>query len=360
MISSKFFPFLFLLLNCIFFPLNTAAKDTVKTPTNIKGQTKAILVIHGGAGVDTGMSSAAQAEYEKALNEALLAGFAVWKKKASAVDVVAASVCVLEDNPLFNAGRGAVFSHDGKNELDAAIMDGRNREAGSVASVTVIRNPILAAIAVMRKSSHVMLVGSGAEKFASENQIEIVDPKFFWTQKRWDELQEKLKPAAGNLKSDNGKSSSSRASVYLSADHRFGTVGAVALDSDGNLAAGTSTGGLTNKRWGRVGDSPIIGAGTYANNDSCAVSCTGEGEWFIRNTVAADIAARVRYKHDSVKVAADAVIHGVLGPGKGEGGLIVIDPKGNFAMDYNSPGMFRGWIGEDGIPHSFIYAAPSR
>lgn len=304
-----------------------------------------VIVVHGGAGVDPGLTEAQQSEYHKGLADALQAGYAVWKNGGVAVDVVEACVRSLEDNPLFNAGKGAVFTHDGKNELDASIMDGRTREAGAVASVTVIKNPITAAIAVMRKSKHVMLVGEGANQFAKEQGLELVDPKYFWTQKRWDDLQKKLNP--------DGKPKSM---LVPSVDHKYGTVGAVVLDKSGNLAAGTSTGGLTNKRWGRVGDSPVIGAGTFADNQSCAVSCTGEGEWFIRFNVASDLAARVKYQHTPLKKAADAIIHGVLSaPDNGEGGLICLDRKGNFAMTFNSPGMFRGYIGADGKPHTFVY-----
>lgn len=321
-----------------------------------KSAEKAVLVIHGGAGVEAGLSQSEQREYEKGLKEALDAGYASWKRGDEAVDIVKSAVCKLEDNPLFNAGRGAVFSHEGKNELDAAIMDGRDRKAGAVAAVTTVKNPILAAIAVMQKSPHVMLVGTGADTFAQERGLEIVDQKYFFTQKRWDDLQKKIDEESRKKGAvpDEG-SPKSGAFQQCRVDHKFGTVGAVALDSKRNLAAGTSTGGLTNKRWGRVGDSPVIGAGTYASNDCCAVSCTGEGEWFIRNTVASDLAARVRYKHSSVSAAAKAIIHGVLDQNHGEGGLIVIDGKGNFAMDFNSPGMFRGWVGEDGVTHAFVY-----
>lgn len=321
-----------------------------------KAADRAVLVIHGGAGVEAGLSESEQREYENGLKEALDAGYAAWKRGDEAVDIVKSAVCKLEDNPLFNAGRGAVFSHEGKNELDAAIMDGRDRKAGAVAGVSTVKNPILAAIAVMQQSPHVLLVGAGADTFAKERGLEIVDQKYFYTQKRWDDLQKKI----DDEKKKKSEVPGSRvgpmsASQKLRVDHKFGTVGAVALDSKENLAAGTSTGGLTNKRWGRVGDSPVIGAGTYASNDCCAVSCTGEGEWFIRNTVAADLAARVRYKHSSVNAAAKAIVHGVLDPNHGEGGLIVIDRKGNFAMDFNSPGMFRGWIGADGVAHAFVY-----
>lgn len=303
---------------------------------------KPVLVIHGGAGVEPGMSKEDQEKYQKALEEALLSGYRAWKSGAPAVDVVAAAIEPMENSPLFNAGRGAVFTYEGKNELDAAVMDGKDRAAGSVASVTCIKNPILAAIAVMRNSKHVMLVGAGAEKFAREQGLESADSKYFWTQERFDDLQKKLKK-------ENAKSK------LPGSNHRLGTVGAVVLDKNGNLAAGTSTGGLTGKKWGRVGDSPVIGAGTFADNQSCAVSCTGEGEWFIRFNVASDLAARVKYTKCSVRKAADAIIHGVLAPDRGEGGLIALDRKGNFAMSFNSAGMFRGYICSDGKAHTFVY-----
>lgn len=305
---------------------------------------KPVILIHGGAGVDTGISPEAQEQYKAALNEALLAAYKVWKNGAQAVEVVEAAVKSLEDCPLFNAGKGAVFTHDGKNELDAAIMDGRDRKAGAVAGVTIIKNPISAAIAVMQKSPHVFLIGDGANQFAKEQGLEIVEPKYFWTQNRWDELQKKLQEKKTKSQLIDSKT-----------DHRFGTVGAVVRDWQGNLAAGTSTGGLTDKRWGRVGDSPVIGAGTFADNSSCAVSCTGEGEWFIRFTVAGDLAARVKYRHESVKKSADDIIHKVLGAGRGEGGLIALDRDGNYAMSFNSPGMFRGYVTADGKPHAFVY-----
>lgn len=310
-----------------------------------KESEKAIIVIHGGAGVEKGLSQQQMKEYQQGLDEALLAAYKARKEGREAVDVVEVAVRMLEDNPLFNAGRGAVFTREGKNELDAAIMDGATRKAGAVAGVTVVKNPITEAIAVMRKSPHVMLVGEGANQFARQEKLEIVDPKYFFTKTRWDDLQRKLNEEKGKHEKKSQRLP----------DHRYGTVGCVVVDNKGNLAAGTSTGGLTGKRWGRVGDSPVIGAGTFADNTSCAVSCTGEGEWFIRYTVASDLAARVKYLHQSVADAADELIHKVLGPGRGEGGLIVLDKAGNFAMPFNSDGMFRGYIGEDGVPHSFIY-----
>ncbi|HEV7240134.1 MAG TPA: isoaspartyl peptidase/L-asparaginase [Thermoanaerobaculia bacterium] len=298
-----------------------------------------MLVIHGGAGTITRASMSAEAEkqYRAGLEEALRTGHGVLTKGGSSIDAVEATIRVMEDNPLFNAGKGAVFTHEGRNELDAAIMEGKTKKAGSVAGVTIIRNPITAARAVMEKSAHVMMVGRGAELFATKMGLEIVDPSYFWTERRWKSLQQEL------LKEQQ------------QSDKKFGTVGAVAVDASGNLAAGTSTGGMTNKQFGRVGDAPIIGAGTYADNESCAVSATGHGEFFIRWTVAYDIAALMKYRGMSVQEASNEVIHKKLAPVKGEGGVIVLDAKGNFAMPFNSEGMYRGWIGADGVAHVEIY-----
>jgi len=307
-----------------------------------------MLVIHGGAGtiLKKNMTAEVEKQYRDALAEALRTGHAVLAKGGTSLDAVEATIRVMEDSPLFNAGKGAVFTHEGKNELDASIMEGKTKRAGAVAAVTTIKNPISAARAVMEKTKHVMLIGRGAEAFAKSAGLTIVDPKYFWTERRWKELQDEL---AAEKK---GKPVSEYA---VPADKKFGTVGAVALDRDGNLAAGTSTGGTSNKRWGRVGDSPIIGAGTYAENESCAVSATGTGEFFIRWTVAHDIAALVKYKGLSVKDAANEVINRKLKAVDGDGGVIVLDARGNFAMTFNTEGMYRGWIGADGVPHVEIY-----
>ena len=307
-----------------------------------------MLVIHGGAGTITraGMSAEAEKQYREALEQSLRIGHAVLARGGSSMDAVEASIRFMEDSPLFNAGKGAVFTHDGRNELDAAMMDGKTKKAGSIAGVTIIRNPITAARAVMEKSEHVMMVGRGAEMFATTMGLDIVDPTYFWTERRWKALQQKLVEEEGKKP---------KAELGFPDEKKFGTVGAVALDRSGNLAAGTSTGGMTNKKFGRVGDVPIIGAGTYAENESCAVSATGHGEFFIRWTVAYDIAALVKYRGLTVQQAADEVIHKKLAPVKGEGGVIVLDAKGNFAMPFNSEGMYRGWIGADGVPHVVIY-----
>ncbi|MDQ6802889.1 MAG: isoaspartyl peptidase/L-asparaginase [Acidobacteriota bacterium] len=297
-----------------------------------------MLVMHGGAGTITraSMTPDVEKQYREKLEEALRAGHAILAKGGTSLDAVEASIRILEDSPLFNAGKGAVFTHEGRNELDAAIMDGKNKRAGSVAGVTVVKNPISAARAVMEKSPHVMMAGHGADLFATQVGLEVVDPSYFWTERRWKELQRELQ------------------NEQPAASHK-GTVGAVALDQAGNLAAGTSTGGTTNKKYGRIGDSPIIGAGTYAENESVAVSCTGVGEYFIRWTAAHDIAALYKYKGMSVEAAGNAVINQKLKDANGEGGAIVLDAKGNFAMPFNSEGMYRGWVGADGVPHVLIY-----
>jgi len=308
---------------------------------------KTMFVMHGGAGTITRQSMTAEMEkqYRETLEQALRTGHGILAKGGTSIDAVEASIRILEDSPLFNAGKGAVFTHDGKNELDAAIMDGKTMKAGSVAGLTIVRNPISAARAVMEKSPHVMLIGRGAELFATKMGLEIVDPSYFWTERRWKALQQEL-------------TKSEHSSYSVPEEKKYGTVGAVALDRDGNLAAGTSTGGTTNKEFGRVGDSPVIGAGTYAANDSVAVSATGTGEYFIRWTVAYDIAALVKYKGMSVQEAGDEVIHRKLEnlkPTKGDGGVIILDRKGNFSMPFNTEGMYRGWIGDDGVPHVLIY-----
>ncbi len=316
--------------------------------TGQEAKKKTMLVIHGGAGTITRQSMSAEVEkqYRDALELALKTGHAILAKGGSSLDAVEATIRVMEDSPLFNAGKGAVFTHDGKNEMDASIMDGRTKAAGSVAGVTIIRNPITAARAVMEKSEHVMMVGRGAELFATQMGLEIVDPSYFWTERRWKALQQELQKEKPQAVLDFAP---------LDEPKKFGTVGAVALDVHGNLAAGTSTGGMTNKKYGRVGDAPIIGAGTYADNESCAVSATGHGEFFIRWTVAYDIAALMKYRGLSVKQAGDEVIHKKLAPVKGEGGVIILDRNGNFATPFNSEGMYRGHIGMDGVAHVGIY-----
>ena len=295
------------------------------------------LVIHGGAGVieRAALSPEREADYRARLAEALNAGYAVLERGGASLDAVTAAINVMEDSPLFNAGKGAVFNADGICELDASIMDGRTQAAGAVAGVHHIKNPINLARDVMLKSEHVMMVGEGAEKFARTLGYEMVPNEYFQTDWR----REQLKKA--QEKEKNGKErTASRPGDYFTRTLRWGTVGCVALDRAGNLAAGTSTGGMTNKKFGRVGDAPIIGAGTYASNATCAVSATGWGEYFIRVGVARDIAAQMEYRGTSVRAAAAATIAKVGWLG-GDGGVIALDARGNVAMEFNSPGMYR-------------------
>jgi beta-aspartyl-peptidase (threonine type) len=304
-----------------------------------------MLVIHGGAGTIEKDSTTPEMEktYKDMLVRALEQGYEILNNDGTALDAVEATIRFLEDTPLFNAGKGAVFTGQGKNELDASIMDGETLNAGSVASVTTIKNPITAARAVMEKTKHLLLVGRGAEIFAAAQGLDIVDPDYFFDQRRWDQLL-KVK------ESENASVDDPR-----TAEKKFGTVGALALDRRGNLAAGTSTGGLTNKMHGRVGDSPIIGAGTYANNKTCAVSGTGEGEYFMRNLVSYDVSALMEYGGMGVEEATEKVIHGKLTALGGKGGIIVLDKNGRVAMAFNTEGMYRGWVGPDGEFHAFMF-----
>jgi beta-aspartyl-peptidase (threonine type) len=298
-----------------------------------------VLVIHGGAGVIRKDLTPEKEKLVRAdLEAALSAGYAVLKDGGASLDAVTKAILVLEDSPRFNAGKGAVFTHDGRNELDSAIMDGATLRAGAIAGVHRVKNPVLLARAVMEKSPHVFLTGDGAEAFAKTVGIELVDPAYFRTDERWNQLQEALKAEAKGQQSSLGR-----------AIH-YGTVGAVALDKAGHLAAATSTGGMTNKRWGRVGDSPIIGAGTYANAH-CAVSATGWGEYYIRSVAAHDICARVEYGKQPVAKAADAVVMDVVPKLGGDGGVIALDANGNFATPFNTDGMYRGWVDRGGKVH---------
>ncbi len=303
------------------------------------------LAIHGGAGtIDRGaMTPEREKEYRHGLEQSLEAGAAILRKGGASLDAVEACVRTLEDNPLFNAGRGAVFTSAGTNEMDAAIMDGKTLKAGAVATLKHIKNPISLARLIMEKSPHVMLSGEGAEAFAQRNGFQLMDPKYFFTQERWDALQrvKKASPKKGEK------------SEVSDQDHH-GTVGAVALDRQGNLAAATSTGGTTNKLPGRVGDSPIIGAGTYANNATCAVSATGDGEYFIRASVAHEVSALIEDKGMSVRAAAEAALARAAQLG-GTGGMIAMDKNGDVAMPFNTSGMYRGLMNRDGTFQIDIY-----
>jgi beta-aspartyl-peptidase (threonine type) len=323
------------------------------TPIPSTGNHPIAIVIHGGAGTITrkDMTPEMDKQYRAGLKQALDAGYAVLKQGGKSLDAVQAAIRVMEDNPLFNAGKGAVFDHDGKNELDAAIMDGTNLKAGAVAGVQHIKNPIDLARLVMDKTPHVLLIGAGAEEFAKSQGMPLVPQSYFFTQHRWDELQKALKEEKA------GQGGSGKEDYPGTTGRGHGTVGAVALDKDGDLAAGTSTGGLTNKYFGRVGDSPIIGAGTYANTKTCGVSGTGTGEFFIRLDLAKTISDLMLYKGMTVQQAADQLVLQDLVALGGEdtGGAIAMDHDGNIRMPFNTEGMYRGYIDTQGKEVVAIY-----
>lgn len=304
------------------------------------------LAVNGGAGtiVQSTMTPQLEKAYKAALQLSLQTGYDILKSGGSCLDAVEAAVIILEDCPLFNAGRGSVFTSDGCNELDASIMYGKDLSAGAVAAVSTIKNPITVARAVMESSGHVFLIGKGAEEFAAQHGLTTVQPDYFFTQQRWDALQRMRAEDLQGTELDHG---SRKITPDKWKDSKFGTVGAVALDMDGNLAAATSTGGMTNKKWGRVGDSPLIGAGTYANHQ-CAVSCTGWGEYFIRLCIAKTVADLMDYKGLSLKEATEEIILQKLVQLGGDGGLIAIDKEGNVELPFSTEGMYRGYIKNDG------------
>ncbi len=320
---------------------NKAAGETIEETGPIS------LVIHGGAGYINRESLSPERDslYRATLTEALESGYAALENGQPAMDAVIAAIQIMEASPLFNAGKGAVFSSAGKNELDAAVMNGADRMAGAVAGVTTIKSPIAAARAVMEQSPHVMLAGSGAEQFAKEVGLEIVDPAYFYTERNFNNLM--------RIKTEEQKDKTSYMDSHP--DYKFGTVGCVALDKDGNIAAGTSTGGMTNKKYGRIGDAPIIAAGTYADNATCGVSATGHGEYFIRSVVAYDIAAKMKYLKLSLKDAANQVVNQELVDFGGNGGIIALDRTGSITMPFNTSGMFRGYKNNKTDVKVFIY-----
>ncbi|ERK18441.1 MAG: isoaspartyl peptidase/L-asparaginase [Pantoea sp.] len=317
--------------------------------------TKAVIAIHGGAGAITRAAMSAEKEqyYRQQLAAIVAAGQQILADGGSAMDAVTEAVRLLEECPLFNAGKGAVFTHQGTHELDASIMDGRTLEVGAVAGVNHIRNPVLAARAVLEVSPHVLFIGAGAEAFATQQGLEMVAADFFSTPERWEQLQRALGSDQAVL--DHDGAAQSHSDDPLDPDRKFGTVGAVALDLHGNLAAATSTGGMTNKQAGRVGDSPLVGAGCYANNDSVAVSCTGTGEVFIRTLAAYDVAAQMRYAGRTLQQASANVIHDKVQELDGSGGLIAVDRDGNVALPFNSEGMYRGFAYVGGEVEVAIY-----
>ncbi len=315
--------------------------DTVpgqnKSQLEMSEQTKAeyAIAIHGGAGtiLKENMTPEREMEYRQALKEALITGEAILQSGGTALEAVEKTIHVLEDSPLFNAGKGAVFNNEGQNELDASIMQGIDQNAGAAGGLRTVKNPISAAIAVMNHSEHVLLTGNGAERFARDQELETVDPEYFYTERRWEAMLRAIEEEKGvELSESDGLEGK-----------KHGTVGCVALDQYGNIVAGTSTGGMTNKRYNRFGDVPIIGAGTYADNATCGVSCTGHGEYFIRYAVAHDVHARIKYLNQSLQEATDEVVHGTLVNKGGSGGLIAIDKYGNVSMPFNSRGMYRGY-----------------
>lgn len=338
----------FLLFTTFTFSCGQKTTDNEAVKANLDTQTKQeyAIAIHGGAGVikKENMTPEREAAYLAALNEALNKGEEILKNGGTSSDAVEQTIMILENSPLFNAGKGAVFTNAGTNELDASFMEGKTQNAGAVGGVSVVKNPIKAARLVMDKSPHVMLTGEGANTFSIENNLDTVPNSYFFTQRRYDSLQKALER-------ENQKTGS----LDIPIDWKYGTVGCAALDKNGNLAAGTSTGGMTNKRYGRIGDSPIIAAGTYADNATCALSCTGHGEYFIRYVVAYDVAARMAYLKEDLKTASEYVVNKKLVEKGGSGGLIAVDKDGNVSMPFNSEGMFRGYAKASGEREILIY-----
>ncbi|MAZ26908.1 MAG: beta-aspartyl-peptidase [Cytophagaceae bacterium] len=336
---------LFFCLACAKKQTDTTEEPTQKEYSSTGGPTFGI-VIHGGAGtiLKKNMTDSLEAAYKEVLTKAIKTGHEILANGGSSLDAVRKTINVMEDSPLFNSGKGAVFTHEGKNELDASIMDGATLNAGAIAGVTTVKNPIDLAYEVMVNSEHVMLSGKGAEDFATRQGLEIVDPSYFYTKKRYRSLQRILEQEKTELDPDGG---TAFVDPYIK-DQKFGTVGCVALDKNGNLAAGTSTGGMTNKRWNRIGDSPIIGSGTYANNATCGVSSTGWGEYFIRGQVAHDISAQMEYAGKTLAQATHNVIQEKLTKMGGTGGVVSMDHDGNVSMEFNTEGMYRAHMDAQG------------
>ncbi|GGF06753.1 isoaspartyl peptidase/L-asparaginase family protein [Hymenobacter cavernae] len=298
------------------------------------------LAVHGGAGTISRdqMTPELERKYRDALQQIIETGYDVLRNGGLALDAVEAAVRALEDSPMFNAGRGSVFTHDGRHEMDAALMDGRDRSAGAVAGVRNIQNPISLCRLIMERSDHVLLAWPGAEEFAREHNVPTQPDEYFFTQHRYDQLQGALK--SGKVQLDHSHDGSPKENPKS----KIGTVGAVARDRHGNLAAATSTGGMTNKRYSRIGDSPVIGSGTFADNRTCAISCTGTGEFFMRAVAAYDVACLIEYRGLSLAEACNIVVHDKLAPVGGDGGLIAVDAAGNLALPFNSEGMYRGTL----------------
>ncbi len=322
-----------LMLPCSLLSCNDGKTERKNSENTMSEKIPITILIHGGAGeIKPGfLTEEQELDYEIKLKEALDAGYLILEKGGEATEAVISAIKILEDSPLFNAGKGAVLSHDGQVSMDASIMQGKDLNAGAVSGIKHIKNPILLAQLVMDKSDHVFLSGEGAEEFALENQLEQETNDYFITPKRWLQLKNVLGEDSTHIKSIESKM-----------DDKHGTVGCVAIDENGNLAAGTSTGGMVNKKYGRIGDSPIIGAGTFADNSSCAISATGHGEYFIRLSIARNIADLIKYKGLSLSEASKEVIQNQLADLGGTGGIIAIDSKGNYCFEFNTPGMYRG------------------
>ena len=337
---------LILVMSCKHVDKEVAVESDSSENTTVPDRAEFAIVIHGGAGtiLKKNMTAEKESAYKAVLEKAIRTGYEILKAGGSSLDAVTKTINVMEDSPLFNAGKGSVFTNAETNELDASIMDGKTLNAGASAGTTTVKNPIDLARAVMDNSPHVMMAGQGAERFAKEQGLELVDPSYFYTESRFKSLQRIKATEKVELDHDD------KQAYYDPAirDHKFGTVGCAALDKNGNLAAGTSTGGMTNKRWGRVGDAPIIGAGTYANNTTCAVSSTGWGEYFIRAMVAHDISALMEYKGLSLADAARTVIHDKVGGLGGDGGIVAVDKSGNMVFEFNTAGMYRASMNDKG------------
>ncbi|PQJ80018.1 isoaspartyl peptidase/L-asparaginase family protein [Polaribacter porphyrae] len=346
-----------LVSSLLFFGCNTNSNQN--SDTNItKLQNKKVndfaIIIHGGAGtiLKKNMTPEKEAAYEAKLSEAIKVGHTILKNGGTSQEAVMKTIQVMEESPLFNAGKGAVFTHEETNELDASFMDGKTLNAGAVAGVKNVKSPIELAIKVMTDSDHVMLSGEGASTFAKEKGLEIVDPSYFYTERRFKSLQRIKDRAKTELDHDDKKAAFYDADIK---NAKFGTVGCVALDKHGNIAAGTSTGGMTNKRWGRIGDAPIIGSGTYANNKTCGVSSTGWGEYFIRSQVAYDISAQMEYQQKTLKEATKDVIQNKLTKLGGTGGVVALDKNGNISYEFNTAGMYRASMNDKGELDVKIY-----
>ena len=340
--------FLFIILMvCIYFSCNNSIDSASAEKTALEKQSEFAIIIHGGAGtiLRGNLSKKKEKAYRGKLEEAIRTGYTILKNGGTSQLAVVKTIQVMEASPLFNAGKGAVFTHEETNELDASFMDGETLNAGAVAGVKNVKSPIELAVKIMTDSEHVMLSGEGASIFAKEKGLEMVDPAYFYTERRFKSLQ-RIKNRAKTKLDNNDK----KAAFYDSdiKNAKFGTVGCVALDKNGNIAAGTSTGGMTNKRWGRIGDAPIIGSGTYANNKTCGVSSTGWGEYFIRSQVAYDISAQMEYQKKTLKEATKDVIQNKLTKLGGTGGVVALDNKGNMSFEFNTAGMYRASMNDAG------------